>query len=538
MGIDAFSLNSGEKLITELPIVRFKIENTSYGFDVSRVLEILRFEPITRVPNVADQFQGVINLRGQIIPIINLRKRFSMPNISKTKSTRILIITYGNETVGIIVDRVQEVVNVLINRIIPKPRYFQNKVESLFFQGLARYQKSAESEEQLILLLNIPRIINLKYQSKYSSDLDKIIKRKTKLLEEQREFLKKKLMAKKKRMLEAQKIEALKKSIGQKPVQKKEKGLKEGQNSSVKEQIPLEKKDPQIINATEMKSIDAQLSAAISEKNEITPPKMSRKDFDQQESIVIQMPDETINLESDEDILNFLENTEMDYKAEKEKIPRMPIDNVIKETAYDMNEIQKSALGEVGNICTGNAANALSTMLDKVVKITIPTTDIVFTKDVVDILGSSEQKCVGVYIDITGDISLLMMLIFDKLNALRLADTLMSVQRSDEEIEKVEELNPMVQSALLEVGNILGSHYLTALSNMTGMELLPSVPSISYDMLGALLDSIIVRLTETSDIAVILNTIFYIEDFKINGYFLIFPFPNSITEIFDKLGLN
>jgi purine-binding chemotaxis protein CheW len=259
MGTEAFSLNSGEKLITELPIVRFKIENTSYGFDVSRVLEILRYEPITRVPNVADQFQGVINLRGQIIPIINLRKRFSMPNISKTKATRILIITYGNETVGIIVDRVQEVVNVLINRIIPKPRYFQNKIESSFFQGLARHQKSAESEEQLILLLNIPRIINLKYQSKYSSDLDKIIKRKTKLLEEQREFLKKKLMAKKKRMLEAQKIEALKKSIGQKTVQKKEKGLKEDQNSSVKEQIPLEKMDPQIINATEMKSLDALL---------------------------------------------------------------------------------------------------------------------------------------------------------------------------------------------------------------------------------------------------------------------------------------
>ena len=63
---------------------------------------------------------------------------------------------------------------------------------------------------------------------------------------------------------------------------------------------------------------------------------------------------------------------------------------------------------------------------------------------------------------------------------------------------------------------------LTALSNMTGMELLPSVPSISYDMLGALLDSIIVRLTETSDIAVILNTIFYIEDQSINGYFLFF----------------
>ncbi|MHA1727962.1 MAG: chemotaxis protein CheW [Promethearchaeota archaeon] len=536
MIINASSLDDDEKILTKLPIVRFKIGSTSFGFDIERVLEILRMEPITRVPNVVDYIQGVINLRGQIVPIVNLRTRFSLPIIKKTPDTRILIITYGNESMGIVVDQVLEVANVPINKIIPKPRYFQSNINTTFLKGLAKFQKSLDEEnDEIILLLNLPKIMKIEEESRYTSELEKIIKRKTKLLEDQRKILRKKLIAQKKRLLEEQKLKDLKN------IKIKEKHQKKGvKNEDLERENKIEGKKNK---KTEQKELEPNIKEVILKKDktesiayELKAQTTDNEENYQNEIVIEESRGDISDIESDDDIMQFLSQTETEYKEKKteKKTEILPF----KDSVYDMSEIQRSALDEVGNVCVGNAANALSVMIDKVVKISIPTSEIVESKQVINIIGSPEKRVVGVYIEISGEINMHILLILEKNAALRLTDTLMGTSRSSEELENQDVLSPMDESALMEVGNILGSHYLTALSNMTTLETTPSPPAISFDMLGAMVDSLIAKLIESTDIALVLNTIFYIEDQSMEGFFLIFPVPESIHKIFEKLELN
>ncbi|MCP4760806.1 MAG: hypothetical protein GY870_03425 [archaeon] len=533
MGIDSMSVSEGTKVLTEIPIVRFKLGNTNFGFNVTAVQDIIKLEPFTRVPNALNYIRGVINYRGQIIPIISLRKRFNMSEEKDTDNTRILVVNYAGETIGILADQVHEVLNLQINNILPTPRYFQvrNNMDAIFLQGLGKFTKVGMDHEEIVLILNLPKVLNIEEDPKLKTELDKIIARKTKMLEEQREFLRKKLIQKKKKMDEKQKLRELTNTQSQTQLEQKRNEIEQKvQEAKIKRKNrgkAKKKIDPvRVETAEETTHSEPEIDTEVNEKQPKEP-----------ETMILET-DEGFDLSSDDGILDFINQTENEIQTEKETHKKPPEAISISGTVYEMNEIQASALQEVGNICTGNAANALSTMIDKIVKINIPSTEIVHSKEVVNMVGQPNQWCIGVYVEIVGDLYMYMMLVFDKMNALRLADQLLMASRSEEELEAISKLGPMDESALMEVGNILGSHYLTALSSMTGLDVTPSTPAISYDMLGALLDSLIIRLSEASDIAVVLNTIFYIEDQEMDGYFLIFPTPESIGDIFDRLGLN
>src|ERR1700761_3679400 len=85
-------------------VVSFKLATEEYGVDISQVQEIIRMVEITHVPRAPRFMEGVINLRGQLIPIIDLRTRFGMTRIDATKSTRIIVTDIGSKRVGIVVD--------------------------------------------------------------------------------------------------------------------------------------------------------------------------------------------------------------------------------------------------------------------------------------------------------------------------------------------------------------------------------------------------------------------------------------------------
>jgi len=103
----------------ERQLVVFRLAQDVYGFDIQAVREIIRMQEITRVPNAPEQIEGVINLRGRICPIMDLRKRFDVAISEATAESRIVVVEIAGEDVGVIVDAVTEVLRVPGDRIQP-----------------------------------------------------------------------------------------------------------------------------------------------------------------------------------------------------------------------------------------------------------------------------------------------------------------------------------------------------------------------------------------------------------------------------------
>ncbi|MCH7887135.1 MAG: purine-binding chemotaxis protein CheW [Candidatus Marinimicrobia bacterium] len=135
-----------------LQLVGFQLGNEEYGIDILKVQEINRVTDITKIPQSPDFVEGVINLRGNIIPIIDLRKRFHMPEREHDRQTRIVVGEIDDRTVGFIVDAVSEVIRLPLNTVEPPPPIVSG--------GKAEYIKGVgKLEDRLLMLLDIDKIL-------------------------------------------------------------------------------------------------------------------------------------------------------------------------------------------------------------------------------------------------------------------------------------------------------------------------------------------------------------------------------------------
>lgn len=137
----------------ERQLVVFKLGDEDYGIDISSVREIITVQRITRVPRAPDFIEGIINLRGNVIPVIDLRKRFELPVVEHTRDTRIVVVEIGEHTLGVVVDAVSEVLRIPSDSIEP-PSSIVVDVDAQFIEGIARL------EERLIILLNMSRLLD------------------------------------------------------------------------------------------------------------------------------------------------------------------------------------------------------------------------------------------------------------------------------------------------------------------------------------------------------------------------------------------
>ncbi len=147
----ADSASEKEQLIQ---LVGFKIDKELFGVDILMVQEIIRSAPITYVPNSPEFVEGVINLRGSIIPVIDLRKRLNLhtSNYEKEKDW-ILILDIAGRVTGFIVDLVTEVIKVQENSIEPPPDILVAGLQSQYIRGVC------EIEHNLLILLDFNRIL-------------------------------------------------------------------------------------------------------------------------------------------------------------------------------------------------------------------------------------------------------------------------------------------------------------------------------------------------------------------------------------------
>jgi purine-binding chemotaxis protein CheW len=136
-----------------LQVVTFALGSEEYGVDIAQVQEINRMVTITHVPRAPQFMEGVINLRGQLIPIIDLRTRFGMERSERTKNTRIVVTEIGNKRVGMVVDSVSEVLRIPVEQIENAPDLVAG-VDTEYIRGVGKMG------DRLIIMLDLGRIIS------------------------------------------------------------------------------------------------------------------------------------------------------------------------------------------------------------------------------------------------------------------------------------------------------------------------------------------------------------------------------------------
>ena len=138
-------------LSEERQLVVFELAAELYGVEIARVHEIIRLPAVTRVPRAPAFVEGIINLRGKVIPVVDLRRRFGLPMADHTRASRIVVVELGDQVVGIIVDGVSEVLRVNTS-IVEPPSPVVTGIDSEYLQGIAKLP------DRLVILLDLDRV--------------------------------------------------------------------------------------------------------------------------------------------------------------------------------------------------------------------------------------------------------------------------------------------------------------------------------------------------------------------------------------------
>ena len=200
-----------------------------------------------------------------------------------------------------------------------------------------------------------------------------------------------------------------------------------------------------------------------------------------------------------------------------------------------LEDSQFDVLKEIGNIGAGNATMALATMLNIKVDMSVPNVALLPFDNISSFIGSEEQTVVGILLEIQGDIDGMMMFLFDMKSAHHLVNSLMMRDVHQDE-NGMADFSEMEMSALNEIGNIVSGSYLSALSGLTGMKMVSSVPALSIDMLGALLSVPAIEFGKYGDKLLMIQSEFGEDDF-VTGYFLLIPELESYDKILTSLGM-
>lgn len=198
-----------------------------------------------------------------------------------------------------------------------------------------------------------------------------------------------------------------------------------------------------------------------------------------------------------------------------------------------LSEDQLDALKEISNIGMGHAATALSQLIGERVYLRVPRVTLTDIAQVPELMGGAEKVVAGITLQIFGDARGNILLVFPRESAQRLVARLLRQE------EKGLVLNEIGVSTLKEVGNILASAYLNALGSLLHMTLIPSVPLLAYDMAGAVVDYVLIELSQAGDMALMVETEFHgdrDDDAAIKGHFFLLPDPGSLDLILGAIG--
>ena len=192
----------------------------------------------------------------------------------------------------------------------------------------------------------------------------------------------------------------------------------------------------------------------------------------------------------------------------------------------EYTDLQLDALRELANIGSGKASTALSMLLDRSVDISVPSARALSFADAVEATGDAEQEITGIVLGIIGDLEGVVLLLVSPEDA----NTICSILG----VEPGSEYAP---SALGEVGNIVGSSYINALAEMTGIAIEPTPPATATDMLGAIVQTVLAGQAHAGDIALMLDSELAVEGSDCSISFMLVPTQDGVGELLERLGL-
>jgi chemotaxis protein CheC len=196
----------------------------------------------------------------------------------------------------------------------------------------------------------------------------------------------------------------------------------------------------------------------------------------------------------------------------------------------DLTELQLDALREVGNIGAGNAATALSQMINRRIDMTVPQVDILPVEKVISKIGYEEERVIAVVLRIFGDIPGNVIFLLTMESAGSIVEMLTGMKSSGD-------LSELQISALQEIGNILTGAYINSIVRLTGLTMISSVPAISSDMLYSLMTTVYVESEQMDEYMMSIEARFTEGDRHIDGYFFYIPKPGSMEKLIQSLGL-
>lgn len=158
--IDTTGRTQGELI----QLVSFMLDHEEYGVEVLKVREIIRMPTVTRMPNTPPYVEGVINLRGKVIPIISMRKRFGLMESEQTGHTRIMVMDVAGGLNGFIVDGVSEVIRIQGSDIQPPPSMVSGNINQDFITGVFNHQ------ERLLIIMDIDRMFSDDEQAGFTAE--------------------------------------------------------------------------------------------------------------------------------------------------------------------------------------------------------------------------------------------------------------------------------------------------------------------------------------------------------------------------------
>jgi chemotaxis protein CheC len=190
------------------------------------------------------------------------------------------------------------------------------------------------------------------------------------------------------------------------------------------------------------------------------------------------------------------------------------------------SDLQLDALRELANVGSGTASTALSAMLGRSVDITVPNAFVLPMAEAVESIGNPEDDVTGIVLGVFGDMEATVLLLVKPDHAALLCGML-GVPADSE----------FGESALMEIGNIVGSSYINALAMMTGMEIEPTPPGLATDMLAAIVESVLAQRATGGDIALLLDSDMVVEDEDCSVSFLLVPDQGGVEQLLARLGL-
>jgi chemotaxis protein CheC len=198
----------------------------------------------------------------------------------------------------------------------------------------------------------------------------------------------------------------------------------------------------------------------------------------------------------------------------------------------NLNNLQMDVLKEIGNIGAGSAATALAKMLNKKVGMDVPKIKVLEFKEVNETLGGAEILVIGILLRVTGDLTGDIMFILEYKAAQILVNILMG-----KDVDELNDFNELELSALREIGNILAGSYLSALSTLTNLKIMSSVPQMAIDMAGAILSVPAIQFGKVGDTVLYIETEFSEGSTKVIGDFFLIPDVESYDILLRALGV-